>query len=203
MTEVPDAIVCESCDAVCHRRPLREREVARCPRCGAELDRHPGAQRRRILPLALAGLVVFAVANLFPIVEVELQGLRSRTTLSGAVVALGTGDQPWVAVLVLATTMFIPALQLLVLAWLAVQGSQSLRPRGFDRLVRAMRSLRPWGMVEVFMLSVLVALVKLSGLAQVVPGPALWALAALTVLLTVVLSVDPRVFWGPAPRGPA
>ena len=54
----------------------------------AELDRHPGQQERRILPLTVACLIMFAIANLFPIVEIELQGLRSQTTLAGAVIAL-------------------------------------------------------------------------------------------------------------------
>jgi len=72
---------------------------------------------------------------------------------------------------------------------------RDLRPAGFSILVRAMQSLRPWGMIEVFLLGVLVAIVKLSSMARVLPGPALWAFVALTVLLTAVLSFDPRGFW--------
>ncbi|MNT72506.1 Paraquat-inducible protein A [compost metagenome] len=58
-----------------------------------------------------------------------------------------------------------------------------------------MQSLRPWGMIEVFLLGVLVAIVKLSSMATVVPGPALWAFVALTVTLTAVLSFNPGAFW--------
>ena len=210
MIEVPEAIVCESCDAVYHRTPLLDREVARCPRCGAELDRHSGAQRRRILPLAVASLIMFAIANLFPIVEIELQGLRSQTTLMGAVVALSAEGRSLVALLVLATTILFPLLQLLILVWLLVPLTQRRLAPGFALLVRAMQSLQPWGMVEVFMLGVLVALVKLSSMAQVLPGPALWAFVALTVLLTAVLAFDPRGFWEmaqeveePSPDAPA
>ena len=58
-----------------------------------------------------------------------------------------------------------------------------------------MQSLRPWGMIEVFLLGVLVAIVKLSSMAQSWPGPALWAFMGLTVLLTAVLSFNPRTFW--------
>jgi paraquat-inducible protein A len=198
MTEVPDTVVCGGCDAVYRRTPLKPLDVARCARCGTELDRHPGAQQRRILPLTVASLIMFAIANAFPIVEIELQGLRSQTTLVGAVLALGREGMSPVALLVLATTILFPLLQLCILAYLLVPLSQGRRPAGFALLVRGIQSLRPWGMIEVFLLGVLVAVVKLSSMATVMPGPALWAFVALTVLLTAVLSFNPGAFWGMA-----
>ena len=195
MKEVTDAIVCEGCDAVYQRQPLRRRQVARCARCGAELDRHAGEQGARVLPLTVASLILFAIANLFPIVEIELQGLSSETTLVGAVVALTTGGMSPVALLVLATTLLFPLLQLCILFYLLVPLRYERRPAGFQLLVNALQALRPWGMVEVFLLGVLVAIIKLSSMARVIPGPALWAFVGLTVLLTAVLSFNPRAFW--------
>jgi paraquat-inducible protein A len=195
MKEVTDAIVCEGCDAVYHRVPLREREVARCPRCGTELARHEGDQSARVLPLTVACLILFAIANLFPIVEIELQGLTSQTTLAGAVVALSTEGMSPVALLVLATTILFPLLQLCILLYLLVPMAHERRPAGFSVLVNALQALQPWGMVEVFLLGVLVAIIKLGSLAKVIPGPALWAFVALTVLLTAVVSFNPRAFW--------
>ncbi|WPB58102.1 paraquat-inducible protein A [Xylophilus sp. GOD-11R] len=195
MIEVPQAIVCESCDAVWQRAQLRPREVAHCSNCGAELDRHPGQQERRLLPLSLASLVMFVVSNAFPIVEINLRGMRSQTTLLGAVYALTAEGRTLVATLVLATTIIFPLLQMGVMVWLLLPLVRQRVPRGFAYLVRSLQMLRPWGMVEVFLLGVLVALVKLSGMAKVIPGPALWSFGALTVLLTVVLAFDPRGFW--------
>ncbi|RYF71675.1 MAG: paraquat-inducible protein A [Comamonadaceae bacterium] len=195
MIEVPHTIVCNGCDAVYAKPSLRRREVMRCTRCGSELDRHSGDQRQRILPLTVASLIMFAIANLFPIVEIELQGLRSQTTLAGAVRVLNGEGMSLVALLVLATTILFPLLQLCILAWLLVPMSRARRAPGFAFLVRTMQSLRPWGMIEVFLLGVLVAIVKLSSMATVVPGPALYAFVALTVLLTAVLAFDPRGFW--------
>jgi paraquat-inducible protein A len=196
MREVPGTWVCDGCDALYRRTGLQRREVARCTRCGTELARNTGAQHDRLLPLTLASLVMFTIANVFPIVEIELRGLRSRTTLTGAVVALAGEGMSLVAMLVLATTLLFPLLQLLILLWLLLPlRLRGQRPTGFAWLVRGMQALRPWGMVEVFMLGVLVAIVKLSSLATVLPGPALWAFIGLTVLLTVVVSFDPRGFW--------
>jgi len=195
MREVPDIIACEGCDAIYRRARLRPRDVATCPRCGTELERHSGQQRRRVLPLTVASLIMFAIANLFPIVEIEVRGLRSETTLAGAVLALTEAGMPPVALLVLATTILFPLVQLCILVWLLIPLERERRAPGFAWMVRAMQSLRPWGMIEVFLLGVLVAIVKLSSIATVVGGPALWAFMVLTVLLTSVLAFDPRGFW--------
>ena len=109
--------------------------------------------------------------------------------------ALAGEGMSLVAMLVLATTLLFPLLQLLILLWLLLPLQKQLRATGFAWLVRIMQSLRPWGMVEVFLLGVLVAIIKLSSMATVLPGPALWAFMALTVLLTVVVSFDPRGLW--------
>jgi paraquat-inducible protein A len=195
MHEVPESIACEGCDAMYRRVPLQPREIARCPRCGTELDRDAGDPIARVLPLTVACLILFAIANLFPIVEVELQGQSSATTLFGAVTALASQGLSPVALLVLATTILFPLLQLCILLYLLVPLLQRRRSAGFRVLVNALQALRPWGMIEVFLLGVLVAIVKLGSMATVIPGPALWAFMALTVLLTAVLSFNPREFW--------
>ncbi|MEO6920559.1 MAG: paraquat-inducible protein A [Collimonas sp.] len=195
MLEVPDLIACEGCDALYRKPTLRRGEIAHCPRCGTELERDEGRQRDRILPLTVASLIMFLIANSFPIVEIELQGLRSQTTLFGAVLSLTTEGMSLVAMLVLATTILFPLLQLLFLLYLLLSLRKQQRPPGFRWLVRAMQNLRPWGMVEVFLLGVLVAVVKLSNMATVIPGVALWAFGVLTVLLTAVVSFNPRHFW--------
>jgi paraquat-inducible protein A len=195
MHEVPNVIACEGCDALYRRPELNRGEIARCPRCGTGLDRHPGRQHERILPLTIASLVLFAVANLFPIVEIEVRGVSSQTTLLGAVIALAGETRAEVAVIVLATTILFPLLQLTVLFYLLIPARHRGPPAGFDWLLRTIQSLRPWGMIEVFLLGVLIAIVKLSSMAAIVPGTALWAYITLTVLLTAVLSFDPRVLW--------
>jgi paraquat-inducible protein A len=85
----------------------------------------------------------------------------------------------------------------LILLWLLVplQWGRGQRVAGFAPLVRAMQALRPWGMVDIFLLGVLVAIIKLSSMATVLPGPALWAFMVLTVLLTLVTAFDPRRLW--------
>lgn len=195
MHEIYQLIACEHCDAVFKKLSLANGEIARCTRCGSEVDRNAQERRNHLLPLTIASLIIFVIANVFPIVEMELQGLHSQTTLIGAVLSLATEGISIVALLVMATTLLFPLMQMLILFYLLVP-SKNTDPRpGFNLLIRLMQTLRPWGMIEVFLLGVLVALIKLSDMATIIPGVALWAFCMLTVMLTVVVSFNPRYLW--------
>jgi paraquat-inducible protein A len=195
MHELSHLIACEQCDAVFEKLSLANGEIARCTRCGAEMDRNAQGRRNHLLPLTIASLIIFVIANIFPIVEMELQGLHSQTTLVGAVLSLATEGISMVALLVLATTILFPLMQMLILFYLLVPSSNAEDRPGFSILIRMMQTLRPWGMIEVFLLGVLVALIKLSNMATIIPGIALWAFCMLTVMLTVVVSFNPRYLW--------
>lgn len=202
MQEVPDLIACEECDAVYRRLALGHKEIARCRCCGAELDRDTGALSKHVLPLAIAGLCMYIIANAFPIVEMELRGFVSQTTLMGAVLSLYTEGMPLVASLVLSTTILFPLIQLLALIYLVASVNMSGRrsersgyPAVINALGRLIQSLRPWVMVEVFLLGAIVAFVKMTSMATILPGVALWAFGILTFLLTSVLSFNPRYIW--------
>jgi paraquat-inducible protein A len=97
--------------------------------------------------------------------------------------------------LVFTTTVLSPLSQLLALVHLIGPLSVGRRPYAVFHVMRAIEFCRPWGMIEVFMLGVLVSVVKLSSMASVLPGIALWAFGALTVLLAMVLSYDLRNLW--------
>lgn len=186
---------CPICDALHRRPPLGRGEKAICVRCGTVVARRHRLAPDQVLALVVAAMMVFAIANAFPIVNLRVQGLYSATTLWGAVAALWSEGRQGMALLVFATTQAFPLLDLcctLALLWAARNRE---RPRWFAPLLRLLQQVRPWGMVEVFMLGVVVSLVKLSGMAAMVPGVALWAFAALTVLMAAILSFHPHQLW--------
>ena len=191
VSAVMDLIACHECDALHHRRPMARGEKAHCVRCGSVLYRRSRLRPDQLLPLVITALITFAMANCFPIVDLQVQGNHNNTTLFGSIVALWKEGRVIVASLVFATTMLFPMVDLLTMLALLVLSRRG-RP---VRLWRFVQDLRPWGMIEVFMLGVLVALIKLSHLASVVPGAALWSFAALTVLLATILSFDPISLW--------
>ncbi|KAF7961903.1 paraquat-inducible protein A [Cupriavidus sp. UYMU48A] len=200
-TGTPDArtlhglVACEYCDAVYQRTELTRGERALCLRCGGQLYRESTHAYQRLLPLVFTALILFLISNAFPIVEMDLKGVRTQTTLWGAVQALYADQMGLVAVLVFATTILFPLSEMLMMAYLLVPMAGHRMPVGFDRIVRGIRQTRPWGMIEVFMIGVLVTLVKLSSMAQVLPGIALWSFGALVVVLAAMLSFDPRDLW--------
>jgi len=167
-----------------------------CPRCACVLERADSNSLERSLALACAALVLLVIANLFPIVGLNLQGQHVETTVFGAARQLWHEDMPVVALLLIGTTVLVPLLELCVLIWLLLPLRLGRRPPGFVVLFRTFLLAHPWAMVEVFILGVLVALVKLSHLADVLPGAAIWCFGLLMLVLTAMSATfNPRVLW--------
>lgn len=145
--------------------------------------------------MAVAALITFLIAQRFPIIALKAQGVTSEATLFDAVASLWAGDMRIVAVVVLFTTTVFPLAELLALLYVLLPLRAGKVPRCFRPVIRFLLWLRPWGMIEVFMLGVLVTTVKMVSLAQVIPGPALFAFGALTVLLGAVSLFDPHRLW--------
>lgn len=195
MKTFPDLIVCEHCDSVYRRRPLGHREVARCVRCGAVLWRGTRVDLDGWLALTVAAAIAFVLANLYPVIEIRFQGLHNQASLWQAVAALAQGGAAPVAVVAAVTAIAVPLAQILLLLWVLGFARAGLHAPGLREALRALRLLHPWSMVEVSLLAALVAIVKLSDLLEVVPGIGVWAMAVLTLLVTVVANRDPQLLW--------
>ncbi len=188
-------IACEYCDALHTRTALEPGERATCLRCGGVLYRNSAQAYGRLLPLVVTALILLMVSNAYPIVAMDLKGTRMETTLWGAVQALYADDMTMVAMLVFATTLLLPLAELLMMTFVLVSMARRRMPLAFNRTVRGILLTRPWGMIEVFMIGVFVTLVKLSTVAQVLPGIALWSFGALVAVLAAILSFHPRELW--------
>lgn len=189
-------IACHECDLLQWRAPLFERGTARCQRCDAALYRSLPATYDRALAFTLAAAVLFAIANCFPIIGLRINGALVETTLFEAVSSL-YADGMWpVAGLVLVTTILMPALNIAAVIYLLLPLHIGGLPQRPEIVLRVLRHVAPWGMIEVLMLAMLVALVKLQHFATVVPGIAIWAFGAVMVLLAAAaVSFNPRDIW--------
>jgi paraquat-inducible protein A len=184
----PRLLACPQCDLLQKDVHFAAQSRKRCRRCGAvvALPRHPSMHRP--MALALTCAVVFVLAIAFPLLSMNVHGDTISTTLPRAVWALHEHDMTALALLVLVTTLLAPAIQIASILALLLCPRLRCGQHQFARLFRLVQAIRDWGMIDVLMLGILVSLVKLAALATVVPGVALWSLAALLVLLTALSS---------------
>ncbi|OAE54986.1 paraquat-inducible protein A [Achromobacter xylosoxidans] len=188
-------IECEHCASIYRRHQLEPGETANCARCGAVLWRYSGLTLSNWLALAITALIVFGVANAYPVASMSVQGMVQQASLLDAI-SITWRQGHWVVSIMTGLAGFaLPLLQLTVLLWVLGPLSQHREPAGFHGAMRLLGMLRPWCMVPVFLLGVLVAVVKLAGMAAVSPGIGLAAFGILTVLLTMLGRLSPHVLW--------
>jgi paraquat-inducible protein A len=187
--------ICECCDAVHERRRLAPGQIAYCTRCGAELYRNRRLDLDAMIAITLGGLIVFVIANLYPVLIMELAGVRSEVTLWDAILASYDSGVGPVAVLAALSLFFLPLSQILMFAWVLLPLRAGVLPPGFIVVMHAIRHMRPWSMVEVFLVGVLVSAVKLAADSDLMPGIGLWGFFALTVVLTLLSVFDLQELW--------
>jgi paraquat-inducible protein A len=186
---------CHACDQVCR---LTHGEHARCPRCGATLHRRKPHSLARTWALLIAACILYIPANLLPVMTVTSFGQgEPDTILSGVKTLIAAGMWP-VALLVFFASITVPVLKIVAMIFLliSVQRGSRWRPRDRTVLYRMVESVGRWSMVDIFMISILVALVNLGSIASIVPGPGAIAFAAVVILTMIAaMTFDPRLIW--------
>lgn len=189
-------IACHECDLIHRVGPVPEGSAARCSRCGALLYQHKRNSLERTLALTVAGLILFVVANAFPFLGFKLQAQVREIILITGVQELYHQGMWILATVVLLTTIIMPAAQMMGLLYVLVPLRLNRIPWKLKEVFRFIQSLRPWAMMEVFMLGILVSIAKLSKMATIVPGIAVFAFMALIFILAASLAVlDPHAVW--------
>ena len=189
-------IACHDCDLIHRVGPVPERSAVRCSRCGALLYQHKRDSLERTLALTVTGLILFVVANAFPFLGFKLQAQVHETILITGVQELYHQGMWILATVVLLTTIVMPAAQMMGLLYVLVPLRLNRLPWKLKEVFRFTQSLRPWAMMEVFMLGILVSIVKLGKMATIVPGIAAFAFMALILILAASMAVlDPHAVW--------
>jgi paraquat-inducible protein A len=189
-------MACHDCGLVHHVRALRDGGAAGCSRCGAVLCRHKRDSIDRALMLTLAALVLFVIANSFPFLTFQLEGRATTSTLMTGVIQLYEDGMWPLALLVFGATILVPLAKLLATVYVLLPLRLGRRAWGLARVFRAIEIMNPWAMMEVYLLGVIVAYVKLSDLATLELGIALFAFIALIlVMIAAEVALDPREVW--------
>jgi len=189
-------VACPDCDLLQRLPVLAPGASARCPRCDEELWRHREDGLDRTLAFALAAAFLYLLASSFPMLGLSVAGRQASTTVLGGAQQLWRDGREIVAVLVLFTALVAPALQIGTMLAVVLGARRPRAPAWVGMTLRFQPAARTWSMIEVMMVGVLVALIKIAELATVIPGIALYALGALIfVLAAMQASFDPKEVW--------
>jgi paraquat-inducible protein A len=192
----PGRIACIECDLPLSIGTLEPGERAHCPRCGHLISTRVADPLTRSLALATTSLLLLCMANAFPFMSLEASGIEKVMTLPRTAVELHREGYTSLAALVLGMIVAVPALMMATVVMLVIP-LRSGRPAPW--LVPAGRLLfllNPWSMVEVFVISVLVSLVKIAELAHVSLGLSFWSYVLFGLCFTATLaSLDRLTLW--------
>jgi len=192
------AIACHECDLLQQIPTLKDGEVAHCQRCGATLKRAHKNSLDTSLAFAITGLILFFVANLFPLVSLKALGVTQHGTLISATWALFDARMPFLGVLMLFTTILFPLFSLLGTIYVLLSVRMNNITPVIAPLFRFLRSTDAWGMLEIFLLALIVAAVKLVDITEVLVGISLYAFMLLIITLAILtLTLNPDDVWDP------
>jgi paraquat-inducible protein A len=184
---------CDTCRLI-----IRGRDGALCPRCGFTLHHRKPSSLSRTWALLLASMVLYVPANTFPVLTVIRFGAGEPSTiLQGVRELMEVGEWP-LALLVFFASVAVPVLKIVSLILLLVTTMTRIRMHRRDRTVlyRIIDAIGRWSMIDIFMESILVALVQFGAVVTIIPGPGAIAFAAVVILtMFAARSFDPRLIW--------
>lgn len=199
MHSTESVVACDTCGLVQRVGPLARGAVAQCARCDSFLMAARDEGRLHLTAaLSLAALVMYLPANLYPILHMSAYGAYSESTVWDGTMGLLRNNEWFVGIVVLVASMVVPLLKIAGLFFLVAAAKFGLgrRLRSQTRIYKVIDIIGPWAMLDVFLLAILVALVKLNDLATVLPGPGLAPFATMVVLTMLASAAfDPKLIW--------
>jgi paraquat-inducible protein A len=196
-------VLCLDCDLVVGAHCLEGDQNPRCPRCSAHLTPRRPASLAITTAFSLAGLILYFPANLSPVLTITHFGRTEAYTIVGGIRDLAEAGLWPLALLVLTASIVVPVLKLIGLTWCIVairwRSASLLRQR--TALYRFIDYIGRWSNIDVFVVSIVAALVQFGNLSTVEPGPGIASFAAVVVLTMIAADAfDPRLMWDAAMR---
>lgn len=201
-TAMQESLVnCLTCGLLCASHTHNAKYIEQCPRCGASLHRRKEDSIAKTWAFLLAALVLYIPANTLPIMtSVELGQVRSDTILSGVFYLSETGQWP-LALLVFFASIIVPILKLVILGLLlvSIHIRSKWRPAQRTKLYRFTEKIGRWSMVDIYVVTILVALVQFGSVADVEAEAGAIFFGAVVVLTIIAANTfDPRLIWDKA-----
>ncbi len=196
ISSLDSIIACHDCDLVQQKRHLEFDQRALCMRCGAVLYRRKRDSLNRTLSLTMTALVLLFLANVFPFMSFSIEGRTQETVLLTGVKDLYLQGFWPLALLVFSVGVFFPLLKTLSMMYMILPLKFGIRPKNAIPVFRLVEKITPWSMMEVYLLGVLVAYVKLIDLATIGLGAAFISFVALIIVTAAAdMTFHPEALW--------
>jgi paraquat-inducible protein A len=191
-------VSCHDCHLLTRMPQITSHQAALCPRCGSELHQRKPNSIMRTWALVITAIIFYIPANVLPMtITSALGNTQSDTIMSGVIYFMHHGS--WeIALVIFTASIFVPFMKFIILIYLllSVQFKSGKRPVDRTRLYRITEAVGRWSMVDIFVVTILIALVKLGVLADIEAGPAALYFASVVVITMVAAeSFDPRLIW--------
>lgn len=191
-------IACTSCRLVSKRPSAGSETQWACPRCRATLHSRIPGSLSRTWALIIAAAIFYIPANLLIITKsVKLGKVQSDTIMSGVIYFFKTGS--WhIALIIFVASIIVPLVKLVVLSYLmiSIKRRSSWRPGKRTRVFRILKFIGRWSMVDIFVVTIAVSLVRLGFLASIQAGPGAVFFGAVVVLTILAAETfDSRLIW--------
>lgn len=189
---------CHTCALV--SKPQAPDAVALCPRCGSSLHQRKPASISRTWALVITAYILIIPANMLPIMQTGSLFGSQRDTIMSGVIYLWTSGSWALALLVFFASVVVPLAKLLALSYLlfTVQHASTNRRHQRTRLYHLLKFIGRWSMLDIYVVTLLVALVQLQSLATITAAPGAVAFGAVVVITMIAsMTFDPRLIWDP------
>ena len=191
-------ISCHRCHLLSQIPPGDKLSEMACSRCGAALHQRKPDSINRTWALVIAAIVFYIPAMVLPIsVTTTFAGSQGDTIMSGVIYFIHSGS--WhIALVIFVASIMVPILKIMILIYLliSVQRKSTWRPLDSTRLYRIIEIIGKWSMVDIYVITIMMALIKLGGLASFDAGPAAVFFGTMVVVtMFAAMSFDPRLIW--------
>ena len=187
---------CPECDLLLNSAWPVVGEKAHCPRCGYLLQQPHKQSIEHTFALSIAGFILVFPANLMPLIGIKMLGNSKDGTLWSGVASLFDEHMWGIAILVFLSSILFPLLNIILSLLISAHLYFNKPNRNLARWMRWLQHIDEWAMLEVYMLGIIVACVKLSATSELKFGYGLYAFVALLIITGMLASsLDKVLFW--------
>jgi paraquat-inducible protein A len=191
-------VSCHSCHLLCRSKEATGKDQAFCPRCAAPLHQRKPNSVARTWALVLTAFILYIPANVLPVMTVVSFGKQQSDTIMSGVIYFVVSGSWYLALIIFTASIVVPLMKLFILSFLliSIHRRSRWRPQDRTRLYRLTEAVGRWSMVDIYVVTIMVALVHLGSLATIEAGPGAIAFAAVVIVtMFAAISFDPRLIW--------